>query len=171
MMLNIPQKPFDAFDHDRCSRWAGCSQALAEQLAHTHRFAIQSIRIRIYDIFGGEDGREEAFWSALLGLTGQKSLPFCSRHIQAVVNRFERLRAIRLNNGKLITFNPKTDIVLLETDPRAATRRIGAVAWGENGAILDMVSYLVPPPSNSALKLIRPRRGVAAPSIPLPISA
>jgi hypothetical protein len=171
MTLKLPQKRSDTFDCKRCSQWAERSQALAEQLSNSHPFTIQRIRLRIYDAFGGESGKNEAFWSVLLGLTGQERLPCCPRHIQAVIRRFERLQAIRLNNKKLVRFNPQTDVILIETDPRRAARRICAVAWGEGGTILDMVSCLIPPPSDSPLRFILPRRAEDASSFPLPISA
>jgi hypothetical protein len=171
MTLKLPQKQFDAFDAAQCSRWSGCSRALAEQLSDTQLFTIQRVRLRIYDTFGGQTGKEEAFWSILLGLTGQERIPCCPRHTQGVISKFERLRAIRLNNKKLISFNPQTDIKLIEIDPRQATRRICALAWGENGTILDMVSCLIPPPSDPPLRFILPRRVEAAPSFPLPLSA
>jgi hypothetical protein len=171
MMLKLPQKRFDAFNADQCSRWSGASQALARQLSDTHRFAIQRIRLRIYDTFGGQDGKEEAFWSVLLGLTGQECIPCCPRHIKGVISKFERLRAIRLNNQKLISFNPQTDILLTEIDPRHATRRICTLAWGGNGTILDIVSCLIPPPSESPIKFLLPRRVEDTPSFPLPLSA
>jgi len=170
-MLKLPQKKFDAFDADQCSRWSGCTQALAQQLSDTQPFAIQRVRLRIYDTFGGQKGEEEAFWSVLFGLTGQERIPCCPRHARGVISRFERLRAIRLNNKKLISFNPLTDIKLIEIDPRQATRRICALAWGESGTILDMVSCLIPPPPEPLFRFILPRRVEDAPSFPLSLSA
>lgn len=171
MMLHLPQTRFDAFDNDQCSRWSGCSHALAEQLSNTQRFAIQRVRLRVYDSFGRQRGREEAFWSILLGLTGQDRIPCCPRHAQGVISKLERLQAIRLNNKKLIRFDPQTDIILTEIDPRQSTRRICALAWGENGTIIDMVSRLIPPPSDSPLRLVLPRRIKDAASFPLPVPA
>ncbi|WP_370435418.1 hypothetical protein [Microvirga sp. TS319] len=171
MMLKLPQERLDAFDVNQCSRWAGCSQALAEQLSNAHRFAIQCVRLRIFDTFEGQKGEEEAFWSVLLGLTGQDRVPFCPQHTRGVIGQFERLRAIRLNNKKLIRFNPQTDIILIEIDPRQAARRICALAWGENGTILDMVSCLIPSPSNPPKRLSLPRHTEEAASFPPPIPA
>lgn len=144
---------------------------LAEQLSNTQRFAIQRVRLRVFDTFEGQKGKEEAFWAVLLGLTGQERIPCCPRHTQSVISKFERMRAIRLNNKKLISFNPQTDIILIEIDPRQATRRICALAWGENRTILDMVSCLIPPPSDPPLRFFLPRPIEDAASLPLRIPA